>query len=94
MIYLFIFLVGTTDVFYDVNLQFSSNPYFPQFQISNVENLSPQIIRQVVKELQDLVMEPPEGIKVQMNDEDVTDIQAYIEGPGNEETKIKRGVQR
>lgn len=48
---------------------------------NNVENLSPQIIRGVVKEMQDLVSNPPEGIKVQINDEDVTDIQAYIDGP-------------
>ncbi|CAG9864833.1 unnamed protein product [Phyllotreta striolata] len=48
---------------------------------NNVENLSPQIIRGVVKEMQDLVNNPPEGIKVQINDEDVTDIQAYIDGP-------------
>lgn len=48
---------------------------------NNVENLSPQIIRGVVKEMQSLVSEPPEGIKVQINDEDVTDIQAIIEGP-------------
>ncbi|XP_066998137.1 ubiquitin-conjugating enzyme E2 S isoform X2 [Anabrus simplex] len=49
--------------------------------MSNVENLSPQIIRQVVKELQSLVNDPPEGIKVTVNDEDVTDIQASLEGP-------------
>nr|XP_022917586.1 ubiquitin-conjugating enzyme E2 S [Onthophagus taurus] len=48
---------------------------------NNVENLSPQIIRQVVREMQDLVSNPPEGIKVQINDEDVTDIQGFIEGP-------------
>lgn len=48
---------------------------------NNVENLSPQTIRRVVKEMQDLVAHPPEGIKVQINDEDVTDIQGFIEGP-------------
>lgn len=48
---------------------------------NNLENLSPQIIRGIVKEMQDLVGNPPEGVKVQINDEDVTDIQAYIEGP-------------
>jgi ubiquitin-conjugating enzyme E2 S len=37
----------------------------------------------VVKEMNDLVNDPPEGIKVSINDEDITDIQAYIEGPGN-----------
>jgi len=45
--------------------------------------MSPQIIRQVTKELIDLQKNPPEGIKVIMNEEDVTDIQAIIEGPGN-----------
>lgn len=54
-----------------------------QFQTSsNVENLHPQIIKQVVKELTSLSSDPPEGIKVFTNDEDVTDIQATIEGPG------------
>lgn len=48
---------------------------------NNLENLSPQIIRGIVKEMQALVTNPPEGIKVQINDEDVTDLQAYIDGP-------------
>ncbi|XP_063216160.1 ubiquitin-conjugating enzyme E2 S isoform X2 [Bacillus rossius redtenbacheri] len=60
--------------------------------MSNVENLSPQIIRQVVKELHDLTKCPPEGIKVTINDEDVTDIQAYIEGPAG--TPYAGGVFR
>ncbi|XP_073834193.1 ubiquitin-conjugating enzyme E2 S [Musca autumnalis] len=49
--------------------------------ISNVENLSPQTIRQVMKEMQSMVETPLEGIKIQINDADVTDIQALIEGP-------------
>jgi ubiquitin-conjugating enzyme E2 S len=56
--------------------------------MSNVENLSPQIIRRVVKEMNDLVNDPPEGIKVNINDEDITDIQAYIEGPGNKQSSF------
>lgn len=60
--------------------------------ISNVENLSPQIIRRVVKEMHDLVNDPPEGIKVNLNDEDVTDIQAYIEGPAG--TPYSGGIFR
>lgn len=55
---------------------------------NNVENLSPQTIRRVVKEMQDLVAHPPEGIKVQINDEDVTDIQGFIEGPAGTLCKI------
>lgn len=48
---------------------------------SNVENFSPQIIRQVAKELSGLVSDPPEGIKVFPNEDDITEIHATIEGP-------------
>lgn len=50
-------------------------------QISNVENLSPQTIRHVLREIQGLVENPLEGIKIQLNDADVTDIHAIIDGP-------------
>lgn len=50
--------------------------------MSNVENLPPQVIRQVSKELSSLCQNAPEGIKIFTNDEDITDIQATIEGPG------------
>lgn len=59
---------------------------------SNVENLSPQIIRRVAKEMHDLANDPPEGIKVILNDQDVTDIQAFIEGPAG--TPYAGGVFR
>lgn len=48
---------------------------------SNVENLNPQTIRQVLKEVQQITETPLEGIKLQVNESDVTDIQAFIEGP-------------
>jgi ubiquitin-conjugating enzyme E2 S len=51
--------------------------------MSDIENLSPQIIWRLVKETNDLVNDPPESFIVKLNDEDITDIQAYIEGPGN-----------
>lgn len=47
-----------------------------------MENLSPQVIRALSKELAELVSQPPEGITLILNDEDLTDIQALIEGPG------------
>lgn len=60
-----------------------NNPFFLfLFKMSNVENLSPQIIRQVVREMNDINTNSPEGIKVQINEADVTDIQGVIEGPG------------
>ncbi|XP_065065732.1 ubiquitin-conjugating enzyme E2 S-like [Rhopilema esculentum] len=48
---------------------------------SNAENISPHALKQVAKELQKLQKDPPEGIKVIVNDSDLTDIQALIEGP-------------
>lgn len=48
---------------------------------STNENISPQVLRQVAKELSTLTSSPPEGIKVFLNEEDITDIQATIIGP-------------
>ena len=47
-----------------------------------MENLPPQVIRCVSRELVDLSERPPDGIKVLLNEADVTDVQAAIEGPG------------
>lgn len=47
-----------------------------------MENLSPQVIRQVSKELSQLTSNPLEGIRVCINEEDISDIQAFIDGPG------------
>jgi len=60
--------------------------------MSNVENLSPQTIRQVIKEMHEISLNSPEGIKLQINDADVTDIQAYIQGP--EGTPYAGGIFR
>lgn len=54
-----------------------------QTSSSNVENLPPTVIRQISKEVVELAANPPEGIKLFINEEDITDIQATIEGPGN-----------
>lgn len=48
---------------------------------SNVENLSPHVIRQIYKELCDLTQNPLEGIRVVYNEEDITCVQADIDGP-------------
>lgn len=47
----------------------------------NQENLSPQVVRQVYKELKSLATEPIEGIQVTANEEDVSEIQAILDGP-------------
>uniref|UniRef100_A0ABI7ZZQ6 Uncharacterized protein n=1 Tax=Felis catus TaxID=9685 RepID=A0ABI7ZZQ6_FELCA len=53
---------------------------------SNVENLPPHIIRLVYKEVTTLTADPPDGIKVFPNEEDLTDLQVTIEGPGPDAT--------
>jgi ubiquitin-conjugating enzyme E2 S len=55
---------------------------------SNVENVSPQVVRRVTKEVMELAESPPEGIKVFINEEDITDIQATITGPGKNNNKL------
>lgn len=51
------------------------------FKATN-ENLPPNVIKQLVKELKNLDESPPEGIKVGVNDDDFSTIYADIEGPG------------
>ncbi|CAJ0851606.1 13748_t:CDS:2 [Entrophospora sp. SA101] len=48
---------------------------------SAIENISPAIIKRISKELNILVAQPPEGIRVIVNELDVCDIQAWILGP-------------
>lgn len=49
---------------------------------SNLENHNPQVIRQISKEVKTLSTENMEGIKVHINEHDLTDLQASIDGPG------------
>lgn len=51
------------------------------WQTSNAENLPPQTLRLLCREVSLLSADPPDGIKVFPNDEDVTDVQVTIEGP-------------
>lgn len=46
------------------------------------ESIAPAVVKSIMKEVKELTQNPPEGIKVISNDEDVTDVQAIIEGPG------------
>jgi ubiquitin-conjugating enzyme E2 S len=56
----------------------------------NTENISPGVIIGVAKELRKLCNEPLDGIKVTVNEEEVTDITAEIVGP--EGTPFEGGV--
>ncbi|PRQ45766.1 putative aminoacyltransferase, E1 ubiquitin-activating enzyme [Rosa chinensis] len=56
------------------------------------ENLPPNVIKQLAKELKSLDESPPEGIKVCVNDDDFSIIFADIEGPAG--TPYENGVFR
>ncbi|KAK6944512.1 Ubiquitin-conjugating enzyme E2, partial [Dillenia turbinata] len=56
------------------------------------ENLPPNVIKQLAKELKNLDDTPPEGIKVGINDDDFSTIYADIEGPAG--TPYENGVFR
>ncbi|KAJ6834121.1 putative ubiquitin-conjugating enzyme E2 22 [Iris pallida] len=56
------------------------------------ENLPPNVIKQLAKELKNLDETPPEGIKVVVNDDDFSTIFADIEGPAG--TPYENGIFR
>ena len=46
------------------------------------ENISPGVVLTVAKELRKLTTQPLDGIKVLLNEDDVTDVSAELKGPG------------
>lgn len=48
-----------------------------------MENLNPQVLRLIGKEIQSLKMESMEGISVILDDKDMTRVEAFIEGPAD-----------
>lgn len=46
-----------------------------------MENVAPGTMRAVSRELRDLTQHPIEGVKLLMNESDLTDITAHITGP-------------
>jgi len=56
------------------------------------ENLSPGVVLSVAKELRKLSTEPLDGIKVVVNEEDITDVTAELSGP--EATPFQGGTYK
>lgn len=61
----------------------------PNSRAADTENISPGITIAIAKEMRKLCQEPPEGIKVQLNEEEVTDIVADITGPGARRARVR-----
>ena len=51
--------------------------------VSNMENLNPQVTRYIGRELQSLLSSPLEGITVVMDERDLTQVEAVLEGPAD-----------
>ncbi|XP_078445090.1 ubiquitin-conjugating enzyme E2 22-like isoform X4 [Wolffia australiana] len=66
----------------------NSNLNFCLSLMATNENLTPNVIKQLVKELKNLDETPPEGIKVVVINDDFSSIFADIDGPGFFLTKI------
>lgn len=49
--------------------------------------LSSKALKRIVKEMTSLQQAPPEDIQVIANEENLTEIQAWIRGPGNMKAK-------
>jgi ubiquitin-conjugating enzyme E2 S len=56
------------------------------------ENLAPQALRSIVKELKHLTKNPIEDVNVHINDDNISDVQATIKGPAS--TPYEGGVFR
>ena len=46
------------------------------------ENISPKAMKAIMLEIRDLTKTPIDGVRVVLNEECVTDVQAEIDGPG------------
>ena len=46
------------------------------------QSVSPAVMRRVMRELAEMKKNPPEGIRVQTNEQDMMDITGIIQGPG------------
>lgn len=55
-------------------------------------SLAPSVIKQLTRELLDLQEKPCDGIRVTLNEQDVTDVQAELDGPAG--TPFEGGVFR
>ena len=49
--------------------------------MSSSENIGPGVVLKLAKELRSLSQSPPDGVKIVMNEDEVTDIAADITGP-------------
>eukprot|EP01100_Stratorugosa_tubuloviscum_P013143 TRINITY_DN645_c0_g1_i3.p1 TRINITY_DN645_c0_g1~~TRINITY_DN645_c0_g1_i3.p1 ORF type:complete len:211 (+),score=62.38 TRINITY_DN645_c0_g1_i3:168-800(+) len=58
----------------------------------SIENLSPQVILKIANELVELSTQPIEDIQIISNEDDITDIQALINGPIG--TPYEKGIFR
>lgn len=50
---------------------------------SNTENIPPQVIKRVIKEISEITSDPLDGVRLISNEQDICDLQAFIDGPAD-----------
>jgi ubiquitin-conjugating enzyme E2 S len=53
-----------------------------KFLFGRDQAVAPGVVRRIMRELKELDKNPPEGIRIQTNEEDLLDVTGIIEGPG------------
>ena len=48
----------------------------------NIQSLTPQALRLLSKEVVSLRNEPPEGVRIVVDEEDLTAMEGWVQGPG------------
>ena len=59
------------------------------FVFVQAESIPAEVIRRIAREIKELTASPLEGIKINLNEEDITDVLATIEGPSMYFTTFK-----
>jgi mRNA-degrading endonuclease RelE of RelBE toxin-antitoxin system len=56
--------------------------------IKTMTKVAPSAVKRILKEIEKLHQQPPEDIQIILNEENLTEIQAWIRGPGKKKKKI------
>lgn len=73
-------MVSPNDVaFVPIQLPLTSSCAVLALQSS--ESLAPQVLRRINRETGSLRVDPPEGIRVIINEDDLADVRAWVAGP-------------
>lgn len=59
-----------------------SLPIAEGHKLTVVQSLTPQALRLLSKEIVTLRSDPPEGVRIVVDEEDLTSLEGWVQGPG------------